>query len=83
MEGLLFYIVGLILLIVLGKILTFPLRRILELVANAVLGGFMLVIVNYFGSFLGINILISPLNAILVGFLGVPGVVILLLFQLL
>ena len=38
-------------------------------------------VVNFFGSYLGISLEMSWLNAIVSGVLGVPGVVILLLFK--
>ena len=41
----------------------------------------MLFLVNFFGSYLGISLEMSWLNAIVSGVLGVPGVVILLLFK--
>ncbi len=83
METILFYGIGIIILFVLAKFLTFPLKVVKELVVNAILGGLALLLINFIGGFLGINIVITPLNAILVGFLGVPGVVILLVIQML
>lgn len=83
METILFYGIGIIILFGLAKILTFPLKVVKELVVNAILGGLALLLINFIGGFLGINIVITPLNAILVGFLGVPGVVILLVIQML
>lgn len=83
MGTILFYGIGIIILVVLAKLIRFPLKVVRELVVNAILGGLALVLINFIGGFLGINIVISPLNAILVGFLGVPGVVILLVIQML
>ena len=83
METILFYGIGIIILFGLAKFLTFPLKVVKELVVNAILGGLALLLINFIGGFLGINIVITPLNAILVGFLGVPGVVILLVIQML
>ena len=53
----------------------------LKLLLHAVGGFVMLFLVNFFGSYLGISLEMSWLNAIVSGVLGVPGVVILLLFK--
>ena len=53
----------------------------LKLLLHAVGGFVMLFLVNFFGSYLGISLEMSWLNAIVSGLLGVPGVVILLLFK--
>ena len=59
------------------KLLKTPIKLLLHAV-----GGFvMLFLVNFFGSYLGISLEMSWLNAIVSGVLGVPGVVILLLFK--
>ena len=59
------------------KLLKTPFKLLLHAV-----GGFvMLFLVNFFGSYLGISLEMSWLNAIVSGVLGVPGVVILLLFK--
>ena len=47
-----------------------------------VIGAAILLIINFFGTVIGISISISFLSALIVGILGVPGVIILLLLQL-
>lgn len=62
------------------KLLKTPIKLALKLL-HAVGGFVMLFLVNFFGSYLGISLEMSWLNAIVSGVLGVPGVVILLLFK--
>lgn len=53
-----------------------------KLFVNALIGAAILLIINFFGTVIGISISISFLSALIVGILGVPGVIILLLLQL-
>ena len=75
------YALGLILLYIVGWILLIPIKLIMKLIWNGVIGGLTLLLVNAIGGLIGITIIINPLNALIAGFLGVPGVIILLLFQ--
>lgn len=75
------YAVGLILLYVIGWVLLVPLKWIIKLIWNGILGGIMLFVINLIGGIWGIHLVINPLSAIVVGLLGVPGVILLLLLK--
>lgn len=77
-----YYIIGLALLYIAGIILVFPIKKILKLIGNGIIGGLTLLLFNFVGKFFGLGIVINPLNAIIVGLLGVPGVVLLLILQI-
>ncbi len=77
----LFYIIGLALLYIVGMLLVWPIKKIIKLIFNGILGGITLFLFNFIGKFFGLGIAINPLNAIIVGFLGVPGVILLLVLQ--
>ena len=47
---------------------------------NSMLGGILLVVLNAVGSTVGLMIPLNLVNAVTVGILGVPGVIMLLLF---
>ena len=64
------------------KVLKISLKRFWKLFVNALIGAAILLIINFFGTVIGISISISFLSALIVGILGVPGVIILLLLQL-
>ena len=70
----------LILLFLLGKTLLIPLKIVLKMIVNSLLGGILLVVLNAIGSGLGLMIPLNPVNAVTVGVLGIPGVIMLLLF---
>ncbi|HEY8363894.1 MAG TPA: pro-sigmaK processing inhibitor BofA family protein [Tissierellaceae bacterium] len=78
-----YYAAGLIMLYILGLILVWPIKKIMKLIFNGILGGITLLIFNFIGKFFGLSLAINPINALIVGFLGVPGVILLLILQVL
>ncbi len=74
-------IVAAILVIGIIKIFSTPIKLILRLLLNTVIGFVALIIINFLGGFLGVSIGVNWLNAIVVGMLGVPGVALLLILQ--
>ncbi|MFW5648812.1 MAG: pro-sigmaK processing inhibitor BofA family protein [Candidatus Alkaliphilus sp. MAG34] len=75
------YAVGLILLYAVGWILVVPLKWAVKLTWNSILGGIMLFIINLIGRTWGIYLTINPFSAVVVGLLGVPGAVMLILLK--
>ncbi|MTI48797.1 MAG: pro-sigmaK processing inhibitor BofA [Firmicutes bacterium] len=76
------YVFGLILLYFIGWILIVPIKIIGKLIINGILGGIALIIVNFIGGFLNFSIGINPINAVIVGFLGIPGLILLIVLQI-
>jgi len=72
---------GLIFLYILGSVFVVPVRFIGKLIINGLIGGILLWIINLLGGSFGIEIAINPISAIIVGFLGIPGVLLLVLLQ--
>jgi inhibitor of the pro-sigma K processing machinery len=72
------YAFGLLMLYAIGRMLLGPIRLVLKLVYNAVVGGLVLVLLNFIGSYVGLHIALNPINALIVGFLGIPGVLLLI-----
>lgn len=75
------FIIGLILLYIVGLLLVIPIRILIKLLINGLIGGVLLFFFNLIGGIFGLSILINPLNAIIAGFLGVPGVILILILQ--
>ena len=75
------YAFGLILLYILGYILLVPIKLVIRLVYNGIIGGLMLLIINLIGGFFDMNIAINPITALVAGFLGIPGVIMMLIIQ--
>ena len=75
---LLTYAGAVILIFIVGKIFLWPLKLVLKLVLNSI-GGLIILIFNAVCAGLGLMIPLNFLNAIIVGILGLPGAVLLLI----
>ena len=64
------------------KLLLKPIKFVFKLLINTALGFVLLWLVNFFGDPLGISIGLTFINALVVGFMGVPGVILLVLLEL-
>lgn len=75
------YAFGLLLLYVIGYLLVLPLKFVLRLFYNGVIGGLMLWVLNIVGGFFSVRVAINPVTALIAGFLGIPGVLLILILQ--
>lgn len=75
------FVFGLLFLYLLGKIFVAPVKIIARLIVNAIIGGLLLWVIDYFGAYLGLRIPINPVTALIAGVLGVPGIVLLVVLQ--
>ena len=80
MSYLSFFIAIVILFIVL-KLISLPLKLIIKLMVNAFLGGAILFLINLVGARFGFVLDINWLTSLLVGFLGVPGVIVVVILH--
>ena len=71
------YLIGVVVLFIILKILTLPMKLIIKFVINAIIGG----VIIYGLSLFGVGIVINWITALIVGILGVPGVAIVALLQ--
>ena len=76
----------LVLLLVLAVLLLFRLikleiRFIFKFLIHAALGFVILILLNFFGSWLNISLELSWINCAVSGFFGIPGVIVLLLLK--
>ena len=81
-AGILVYAAALVGLYLLGRFLAMPLKWLLRLVGNVLLGGVAIFIINAIGSGLGFCIGINPLTMAVVGILGIPGAALLIILKL-
>lgn len=72
---------GLLLIFIIGKVMLVPFKLVTKLMLNAVVGGIVLWVINYFGAMANFHIPLNPITALAVGFLGVPGIVLLIVIQ--
>lgn len=79
---LLSFLLGLVVLYFVGMLLVIPIRILIKLLINSLIGGVFLFVFNLIGGIFGLFIAINPLNAVIVGVLGIPGVILLLIMQI-
>lgn len=65
--------------IVVAKLLAWPVKKIIKLAINVLCGILMIVLVNTFGVNIGITIPFNIVTALIAGILGVPGVIALII----
>ncbi len=75
------YTTGLILVFVICRIFIRPFARLFKIIFNSICGGLALAAFNYLGAFAGISVIINPLSSLIAGFLGIPGVILVIILQ--
>lgn len=75
------FLIGIILLYIVGRLLVFPIKILWKLILNGVIGGAVLWVINVFGGAVGIHVGINVVTALAAGFLGIPGVILLVILQ--
>ena len=75
------YVVGILAIYFIGKMFLMPVRMVWKLIYNGIIGGIMLWVVNFVGASFGFTIGINFVSALVAGFLGIPGVILLILFK--
>ena len=84
MDGnLIAYLACICFLFIFGRIFIVPIKKILKLVFNSILGGVVIFLINLIGANFGFHIGLNIFTSILIGFLALPGVVCLIVVKLL
>ncbi len=85
LEVIIAYGFGLILLYIVGyglyKVFSKPLKWIGILLFNGIIGGLVLLLINLVGNFFKFSIAINPITALVAGFLGIPGIILIILIR--
>lgn len=67
------YAFGIILLYIVGYLFLVPLKLVLRLLINSVMGGVFILLFNWIGGCFGLHMALNWISALVVGVLGVPG----------
>lgn len=67
---------------IIGKIFLFPIKKILKLVFNTIIGGAIIYIINLIGITFGFHIGLNIITSLVVGVLGIPGAILLIILSL-
>ncbi len=73
------YVGTIILIFVFGKIFMWPIKAVCKLAVNSILGGIFIAFFNMIAGAFEITIPLNILNAVIVGILGLPGAIMLLI----
>lgn len=82
MQTILVYILAVLGVCLIAKIFSAPIKLVLKLILNAIIGGIALIIINWIGGFFGFHIDLNFVSALITGALGIPGIVILLILKM-
>ena len=82
-TNLIIYLACICFLFIFGKVFIVPIKKILKLVINSILGGVVIFLINLIGGIWGFHIGLNFFTSILVGLLGLPGAVCLVIVKLL
>ena len=69
-------------LFLIGRVFALPVKKVLKLVFNSILGGGLIYVINIIGSSFGFHIGLNLVTSIAIGILGIPGVIALILIKL-
>lgn len=67
---------------IIGRVFSIPIKAILKLVFNSILGGILIFLINLIGGSFGFHIGLNIGTSLLVGILGVPGAILLIVLKL-
>lgn len=76
------YSAGIMLVFMLSWILLIPFKFIGKIILNSVIGGLLILVVNFFSQYTGLYIGLNIITAIVIGLLGVPGFLAILAIKL-
>lgn len=82
-TNLLTYLACICFIFIFGRVFILPIKKILKLIINSILGGVVIFFINLIGANFGFHIGLNIFTSILVGILGLPGVVVLVITRLL
>lgn len=82
-ENIITYLACICFIFIFGKIFIVPLKKLLKIIFNSVLGGICIFLINIIGSNWGFHIGLNIFTSVLIGLLGLPGAVCLIIVKLL
>ena len=75
------FLACIIFIFIFGKIFIWPLKSIFKLIINSILGGVLIYIINLIGMNFEFHIGLNLLTAVIVGLLGIPGAILLIVLK--
>lgn len=76
------FVVCIIVIFIVGKMFILPIKSILKLILNSILGGLLIWLINFAGTNFGFHIGLNLFTCIFIGILGLPGAIFLVILKL-
>ena len=77
------YLACIFFIFIFGRLFIIPIKTILKLIFNSILGGLLIYIINLIGGMFGFHIGLNIFTSIFVGILGIPGAVLIVIIKIL
>lgn len=81
MGNIFWFIIAILIVFVVAKIFAWPLKVLINLIINGVMGAVLLYLINFVGGNFGLVIPINAVTALIAGILGIPGVLFLIILN--
>lgn len=82
MDNIIIFLACICFLFLIGKIFIVPIKWIIKLIFNSILGALLIFAINLIGGIWGFHIGLNFFTAIMVGILGIPGAICLIIITL-
>ena len=76
------FALGILVIFIFGKIFAWPIKGILKLIGNSIIGGIIIFILNIIGANFNFHIGLNIGTSLIVGILGIPGAILLVILTL-
>ena len=82
LNNILVYTAAIIFILIMGKVFIVPIKIILKLILNSLLGGLLIFFINAIGTYFQFHIGLNIITSIFVGILGIPGAIVIIFIKL-
>ena len=81
-NNLIIFLGCIIIIFLVGKFFVVPLKWIIKIIGNSIIGAIIIFLVNSIGELYGFHIGLNVITTLVVGILGVPGTILLIILKL-
>ena len=81
-NNIIVFLACVVFLFLIGKFFVVPLKLILKVLGNSILGAIIIFVVNLIGGIYGFHIGLNIVTTLVVGILGVPGAILLIILKI-
>lgn len=72
-----------VIIFIIAQLIMKPIKLVWKLVINSIIGLVLLMLTNYIGAYFDFSLPLNIITVLISGFLGIPGILLLICFQLL